>query len=41
MNVILVTHEAFFDPEQIVSGNSICGYYLSKGLVEQGIHDED
>ena len=36
MNIILVTHGTFFDPEHIVSGNSIRSYYLAKGLVENG-----
>jgi len=35
--VLLVTHGTFLSRNQVASGNSVRGYYLSKGLVEHGM----
>jgi len=36
MNILLVTHAVFLDPTRISTGNSVRGYYLSKGLAAAG-----
>ncbi|MDZ7762775.1 MAG: glycosyltransferase [Desulfovermiculus sp.] len=36
MKVLLIAHGVFFDPDQVVAGNSVRAYYLAKGLVDAG-----
>ncbi len=35
--ILLVTHGAFLSRDHVTTGNSVRGYYLSKGLVDHGI----
>jgi glycosyltransferase involved in cell wall biosynthesis len=37
MKVLIVTHGSAFQPDQVLSGNSIRAYYLGRGLAEHGI----
>lgn len=37
MKIAIISHGTFYNPKEILSGNSIRGYFLSKGLVEYGI----